>query len=70
MKLLSNLNCVTVWQIWKVILTLCFEQKTLKAYMSKANLITVPVRALHYNEVLCLFRKAHGPILKIEKVAD
>ena len=38
--------------------------------MVKSNLINVPVRALHYNEIMCLFRKAHGPILKIQKVDE
>ena len=49
--------------IWKVILSLCFERGKLKDYMLKQNLITVQIRALHYHEILCLFRKAHGPIL-------
>lgn len=38
--------------------------------MLKANLITVPIRALHYNEILCLFKKAHGPILNVKKAED
>ena len=36
--------------------------------MLKQNLITVPIRSLHYQEILCLFRKAHGPILRIRRV--
>ena len=31
--------------------------------MRKGSLIEVPIRALHYSEILHLFRKAHGPIL-------
>lgn len=38
--------------------------------MRKANLIAVPIRALHYQEIICLFRKAHGPILEVKKVED
>ena len=35
--------------------------------MRKSNLIAVPIRALHYQEIICLFRKAHGPILEVKK---
>ena len=38
--------------------------------MRRGNLINVPIRALHYNELLCLFKKAHGPILFVKKVED
>ena len=55
-------------QIWKVILTMCYEKRALRAYMRKKNLITVPIRTVHFNEILHLFRKAHGPLLQIKKV--
>ena len=36
--------------------------------MRHTNLIQVPIRAIHYNEIMCLFRKAHGPILEIKMI--
>ena len=69
MEICSSSVTQSIFQtIWKVILSLCFETKTLKDYMYKHNLMTVPIRSLHYHEILCLFRKAHGPILQIKKV--
>lgn len=47
---------------------MCYEKRELRTYMKKKNLITVPIRALHLNEILSLFSKAHGPILQIKKV--
>ena len=47
---------------------MCYEKRALRAYMRKKNLITVPIRTVHFNEILHLFRKAHGPLLQIKKV--
>lgn len=47
---------------------MCYEKRVLHKYMKKNNLQSVPIRTLHFNEILCLFRKAHGPILQIKKV--
>ena len=33
-------------------------------------MINVPIRASHYSELLCLFKKAHGPILHVKKMED
>ena len=30
----------------------------------------VPIRAIHYQEILCLFRKGHGPILQVKKLDE
>ena len=38
--------------------------------MCRGNLVSLPIRALHYNEILCLFKKAHGPILYVKKAED
>ena len=36
--------------------------------MLKNSLQNLPIRAIHYNEILCLFRKAHGPLLQLKQV--
>ena len=56
--------------IWKVILTLTFETDVLCKFMRHTNLINVPIRAIHYAEIMCLFRKAHGQILEVKKIGD
>ena len=47
-----------------MILSVCYNPEDLWKYLKIDSLLKLPIRAAHYNDLLMLFRKAHGPLLQ------
>lgn len=58
---------VTLRAVWLAMVRCCYSEGDLRLIEREEDMLFVPIRASHYNELLAIVLKVHGPVARDTK---